>query len=94
MDWPNEQERTKDPFWTRRVPRPETATWERQFPPLSEAQAIWDDAHAKVVAHEARLAEMRAEREARERAGREGLHQAFLTLGCALICFNALPPGF
>ncbi len=25
---------------------------------------------------------------------RADIHQAFLTLGCALICFNALPPGF
>ena len=25
---------------------------------------------------------------------RADIHQAFLTLGCALICFNALPQGF
>jgi transposase len=25
---------------------------------------------------------------------RADIHQAFLTLGCALICFNALPDGF
>ncbi len=25
---------------------------------------------------------------------RADIHQAFLTLGCALICFNALPEGF
>jgi transposase len=25
---------------------------------------------------------------------RADIHQAFLTLGCALICFNALPKGF
>lgn len=25
---------------------------------------------------------------------RRDIHQAFLTLGCALICFNALPSGF
>jgi len=25
---------------------------------------------------------------------RTDIHQAFLTLGCALICFNALPQGF
>lgn len=60
--WPSPEQQRQDIAWTVRVPRPKAGDCADYL--LGGRQEQWDESEAKRLAHEAAIAEMRAERAA------------------------------